>query len=88
MWNMTTSLSYTSNLYATIEARTATPLHGVYGMPVRAVYEADQGWDELFAKKAKAPVIRRGATAFDEAAQALAKRGSTQERPEEHSEER
>ncbi len=67
MANLGTSLSYTSNLYATIEWRTETPLHFVDGMPVREKYAADQGWDELFAVKPAKPLVRRGASAADAA---------------------
>lgn len=82
MGTLGTSFSYTSNLYGTIEARTETPLRFVNGMPRRAVYAADQGWDELFQVRAMEPVIRRGATAQDTA---VAKRATPAERAPEES---
>ena len=65
MANLGTSLSYTSNLYGSIEWRTETPLRFVAGMPAREKYEADQGWDELFAVKPPKPLVRRGASAAE-----------------------
>ncbi len=69
MANLGTSLSYTSNLYGSIEWRTETPLRFVDGMPARERYEADQDWDELFAVKPAKPLLRRGASAADSAAE-------------------
>ncbi len=68
MTNFGISLSYTSNLYGTIERRIETPLHFVDGMPDRERYEADQGWDELFQVKPAKEQVRRGATALDRTA--------------------
>jgi hypothetical protein len=65
---MGTSLSYTSRMIETIEAKTAGCYHVVTGMPKRARYEADHGWSHLLTAPsaesgAEAQVIRRGATA-------------------------
>lgn len=84
MWNLGTTLSYTANLYGTIERRTETPLHFVDGMPRRVAYEADQGWDDLFVLKPAAAKTRSGASAFG---QTTGRAHSGKERPEKHAEE-
>ena len=83
MWNLSTSLNYSSNLYATIESRVETPLRFVDGMPYRARYEADQGWDELFKVKAAKSQVRRGASAADEKRD-HARPKSGEQSPEQH----
>lgn len=58
--SMGTSLNYTSHLNAFTERKAVAANWTDEGMPYRRRYEADQGWDELFA-----PKRRQGATARD-----------------------
>lgn len=50
--SMGTSLSYTSNLNASVERKAHSGCHVVVGMPYRSEYEADQGWEQLLEPKA------------------------------------